>query len=115
MSADTAEMVEEVETTEAKRKFVHVPFDRMECPVEGCETHGTVPGVKRHYTRMHGDASELDWPEIRTGERAAMAEAVQTEEGMKSLKVGQLRELAEAKGIEDPQSMTKAELIEALS
>lgn len=33
---------------------IHVPFDRMHCPVKGCQHEGTVPGTKRHVTTTHG-------------------------------------------------------------
>lgn len=63
-----------VETTEvapkAKRNYVHVPFDTMECPV----THdvvGAVPGVKRRVMHKFGKEvyDSIDWPPLRTYEQ----------------------------------------------
>jgi hypothetical protein len=58
-------------------EHVHLPFDRMTCPHDGCESgkgkkpqEGTVPGIKRHVAMVHGQdvADKIDWPPIRTAE-----------------------------------------------
>lgn len=98
------------------RNYTHVPFDRMTCPATGCEVEGTVPGVKRHVTRMHPDMKgQVEWPPLRTGENAALEEKVR-EDGttLENLNLDDLRAMAKAKGIA-PAGMKKDELVAALS
>lgn len=96
------------------RNFVHVPFDRMECPADDCTVEGTVPGIKRHATRMHPGLT-YDFPPNRTGVNAAL-EAKLREEGtpIENLKVDELRVLAEAEGVESAGTMRKDDLLAAL-
>lgn len=109
------------ESATQRRRKVHVPFDSMTCPVPGCETHGAVPGVKRHAKTVHGEGKPghgvfetYEWPPNRTGELAAIAEAVEAAESNEDINVDTLRALAREKGVSSA-GLKKPELIEALS
>lgn len=49
------------------RKYFHVPFDTMDCPVTH-DVHGSVPGVKRRVLKKWGQEKydSIDWPPLRT-------------------------------------------------
>lgn len=108
------------ESATQRRRKVHVPFDTMTCPLEGCEVRGAVPGVKRHAKVLHNEGAEAkffetyEWPPNRTGERAALAEAVEAAESNEDINVDVLRNLARERGVSSA-GLKKPELIEALA
>lgn len=59
----------------ATRNYVHVNFDKTECPVKGCTSGkgnkpqtGSVPGIKRHVKLVHGQEAydKAHFPALRT-------------------------------------------------
>ena len=60
---------DQMEQKKTTRRYVHVPFDSTECPVEGCKVFGKVPGVRRHVGFMHKDmVDKVTFPPNRTVE-----------------------------------------------
>lgn len=108
------------------RNFVHVPFDRITCPVTGCDTgpdgkaqEGTVPGIKRHARRLHPkEYGNIEFPAIRTSVTSE-AEAVTKEstapDDLSKLTVPALQEKAKAANVEGYSKMKKPELVAALT
>lgn len=79
--------------TKTKRKFTYVPFDRMQCRVQGCGVKGSVPGVKRHFGFMHPKEKQPAWPKSRSvrGINKAVKEKVVTQ--------AQVRKAAKERGM----------------
>jgi len=97
----------------AKKNFVHVEFDQMQCPVAGCTSlkggpqKGSVPGVKRHVKLVHGEDvyNKLNFPALRTatGPISGMTKTVLLEAAVS-------RNLADKDG-----KYTKEQLVNALT
>ena len=48
------------------RNYVHIPFDKMDCPVDP-KVRGSVPGIKRRVKKLWPDKyADVTWPPLRT-------------------------------------------------
>ena len=83
----------------------------MMCPVKWCRSEtdgtqlvGTIPGIKRHVARVHGQAlySQVQWPDIYRRVRVGdvFGERFQAREGSLALKsLNELRQEAKRRGV----------------
>ncbi len=97
----------------------------VDCPVEGCSTSGSEPGLKRHIAKKHN----LSWTDFFAGSIKTAKPArnnvpdlikdpvVNTDPqvGLADLKADELRQMAKGLGVEGWHKMRKSELVEALS
>lgn len=98
-----------------KRRYVHVPYATMKCPVAGCDSkngkpqEGSVPGIKRHVILVHGKTAfkNATFPAIRKGSTRQAPD-------LTAKKVDELRKMASKRGI-DSTGLRKDDLVAALS
>jgi hypothetical protein len=101
----------------SKRKYTHIAFSTITCPFVGkdgekCDAGkggkpqtGSVPGIKRHFKRVHGE------PAFAKAEKDGLFPPIRD---LTKLTAEELKELAKRKNV-DAAGMNKSELVAVLS